>query len=57
MKIRVTLMTENDKHNVLSKEQKEKVEIAAKAMWQILLKHLEDDGETITVENVEVVEE
>ena len=58
MKIRVTLLTENDKHVDLPKEELEK---KAKQGWQIIASIIpslsDDSSEKATVEKVEVVEQ
>ena len=56
MKVRVTLLTENDKHVDLSKEELEK---EAKRGWDAVANFLTilSGGEKATVEKVEVVEQ
>ena len=53
MKVRVTLMTENDAH---SDEPKEKIERTAQVLWQMIMNSATEGGDTITVESVELVE-
>ena len=56
MKLRVTLMTENDKH-VGDEVTDERILGAAEMGWNTLLKMLSGpDGEEAYVENVELVE-
>ena len=59
MKIRVTIMTENDKHR--PDLTKESIENSAKFGWNLLLKELlygyEDESESAYVESCELVEE
>lgn len=54
MKIRVVIMTENDKHIDLPKKRLENVAFAG---WTILCEKLSTCGDVATVESVEVVEE
>ena len=57
MKIRVTLMTEND---IVPSQSKEETERVAKKGWELicaLLNAQMDNDERCTVENVELVEE
>lgn len=53
MKIRVTLMTENDKHLNLSKEEIEK---HAMDGWNVVCKLYSNSNEKVTIEKCEVVE-
>lgn len=54
MKIRVTLMTENDKHLDLPKE---KIETIARGAWIIFLAALQKDkDDRYKVESIELVE-
>ena len=53
MKIRVTLMTENDKHMDASND---KLQEITKAAWDMLLAMVSADDETGYVESVEIVE-
>ena len=57
MKIRVTLMTENDKHTDIPDD---KLQAEVKNGWDILTSLInrlsEDPSEKVTVESVEVVE-
>jgi hypothetical protein len=59
MKIRVTLMTENDKH-LDESVSKEMVEEKTKLVWETLMRMLhdysEDENEVVTVEKCELVE-
>lgn len=58
MKIRVTIMTENDKH-LEEKYSKELIEQKAKDGWDFVLKAMllsSDKNETVFVENCELVE-
>lgn len=58
MKIRVTIMTENDKH-LDEKYSKEIIEQKAKYGWDFVLKAMplsSDKNETVFVENCELVE-
>lgn len=56
MKVRVTLMTENDKHMPL--ETREAQEATCRVGWEMICKLLNDmsQGEKATVESVEVIE-
>ena len=56
MKVRVTLMTENDKHSNLTKEE---IEEAAKKSWELLcmmFNNTYNQTETVAVEKCELVE-
>ena len=56
MKVRVTLMTENDKHSNATKEE---IENVAKKSWELLcmmFNNTVNQAETITVEKCELVE-
>ena len=53
MKVRITIMTENDKH---VSEPKEKIERNAQVGWQMLMNSITGNGEKATVESVELVE-
>lgn len=58
MKIRITIMTENDKH-LDEKYSKELIEQKAKDGWDFVLKALaisSDKNETVFVESCELVE-
>lgn len=54
MKLRITLMTENDKH--LPNYSAAEIADAAHAAWQLLLDTLADPHEKADVESVEVIE-
>lgn len=54
MKIRVTLMTENDKHCGLPKE---KIEEVARGAWEMFLCMLNRDNDRNFVEKIEVIED
>lgn len=56
MKVRVTLMTENDKHPNATKEE---IENVAKKSWELLcmmFNNTVNQTETVTVEKCELVE-
>lgn len=58
MKIRITIMTENDKH-LDEKYSKEFIEQKSKDGWDFVLKSMllsSDKNETVFVENCELVE-
>lgn len=58
MKLRVTIISENDRH--ISNESKEKIEEAAKKGWNILLNTLSmlsSDDSNAHVESCELLEE
>ena len=56
MKVRVTLMTENNKHMPL--KTKEEQEAVCRAGWEIICELLNNvsEGETATIESIEVIE-
>ena len=56
MKVRVTLMTENDKHMPLATREAQAA--ACRVGWEMICKLLNDmsDGEKATVESIEVIE-
>ena len=56
MKIRVTILTENDK-KILPDVKREDIIMATKSLWDCFLNLSATDGETATVENVEIVDE
>lgn len=53
MKIRLTVLTENDKHVNVPKEELER---KTKAAWNMFFAMLSESGETATIEKCEVVE-
>ena len=55
MKIRLTIMTENDKH-IDSDISKEKMERTVSSAWEYILHQMADDGEKAIVEKCEVIE-
>ena len=55
MKVRVTLITENDKP-VPDNVTDEQMEIATKYGWEVLLNMLKDQGEIAYVEKCELIE-
>lgn len=54
MKVRVTLVTENDKHIDAPIEQ---VESMVKGAWEIFCRVASGKGEAATVESIEVIEQ
>jgi hypothetical protein len=55
MKIRITIMTENDKH-FPDDVSDQRIEAATKVGWMALLNMLKDDGESVSVEKCELIE-
>lgn len=54
MKVRVVLMTENDKH--AEGASKEEIERTAKIAWDFVCKQLEKNGEKAICESTELIE-